>query len=60
VTLENGDTLPAIIQQRPIESILKPYTTADNKVQIGIHDLLILVGGWPNQPKLTPTSISRM
>lgn len=43
VTLENGDTLPTIIRQRPIENILRPYTTADNKVQIGIHDLLILV-----------------
>lgn len=52
VTLENGDSLPSIIMQRPIESILKPYITADNKIQIGIHDLLILVEVGQADPNL--------
>ena len=43
VVLENGASLPPIIQQSFIDSTLKPYTTATNTVRIGTRDLLILM-----------------
>lgn len=41
--LENGDSLPPIVQQSLIESILKPYIASNNTVRIGKQDLLILM-----------------
>jgi hypothetical protein len=43
VVLKNGDTIPTVIQQSFIESILKPYLAPDNKVKIGTRDLIILM-----------------
>ena len=43
VVLKNGSTIPTIIQQSFIESTLKPYLAADNKVKIGTRDLIILM-----------------
>ena len=43
VVLQNGSTIPTIIQQSFIESILKPYLAADNKIKIGKRDLIILM-----------------
>ena len=43
VVLQNGATVPTIIQKSFIESILKPYLGADNKVKIGTRDLIILM-----------------
>ncbi len=43
LVLQNGATIPTIIQQTFIESILKPYLGADNKVKIGTRDLIILL-----------------
>lgn len=43
VVLKNGDTVPTVVQQSFIESILRPYLAPDNKVKIGTRDLIILL-----------------
>jgi hypothetical protein len=43
VVLKNGDSVPTIIQQSFIDSTLKPYLAADNKVKIGTRDLIVLM-----------------
>ena len=43
VVLENGATVPPIIQRSFTENILKPYLAADNTVRIGTQDLIIMM-----------------
>lgn len=43
VVLQNGATVPTVVQQSFIEGILKPYLAPDNKVKIGTRDLIILM-----------------
>jgi hypothetical protein len=45
LSLRNGDSLPnyaAFSGQESLESFLKPYLTADNKVSIGTYDVILL------------------
>lgn len=43
VMLENGATLPPMVQTSATESILKPYINSNNTVKIGTHDLIIMM-----------------
>lgn len=43
VVLQNGSTVPSLIQQSFKQDILKPYLAADQKVKIGTRDLIVLM-----------------
>lgn len=43
VVLNNGDTVPRVVQQSFIQNILKPYLASNNTVKIGTKDLIILM-----------------
>jgi hypothetical protein len=43
VVLENGATLPSIVQQSSVQNILSPYLDSNNKIKIGTRNLIILM-----------------